>query len=527
MSEAHLGHRKRVVVVGAGIGGLVAAAELAAKGARVELLERASTTGGKIQEVELCGRRIDVGPTVLTMRWVFDQVFADLGERFDERVTIEMSKMLGRHFFEDGSVLDLHFDAKRSQESIRAFAGFEEARGYADFVDYSAGVYDRAASLFIGASVPSLMGMARAARQKGFGAVWGVDPFRKMHRVLASFFADDRLRRLFGRYATYYGSSPFMAPATLNLIAHVESQGVWLVKGGMKQLARAMEQVARERGVEIRCGTHVEHLEATGGGIRAVHTADGNRIACDAVVFNGDVSALRAGALGETAKKAVPRASHRQRSLSALTVAALAETGGFPLAEHNVFFPSSPYFEEFKDIYKRSRLPRAPVVYVRAQDRDGSGVGARGAERLFLIINAPSASSGMDLPNDEVQTCLTRARALLEHCGLKLDTTAAELVMTTPSQFASRFPYTDGALYGRATHSPLAALRRSGARTRLPGLYVAGGSVHPGAGVPMSALSGRAAAAALLEDLGLATLCPPGAIDGGISMDSAKIAASE
>lgn len=526
MSQRQVGPRKKVVVIGAGIGGLVAAVEIAAKGAQVVLLERAPVTGGKIQAVELGDKPLDVGPTVLTMRWVFDQVFADIGERFEERVPMERSALLGRHFFEDGSVLDLHFDVERNRESIADFAGFREARRYADFAVYAARVYDRAASMFIKAGVPSVMGMVLLARQKGFGALWGVDPFRRMYRVLENFFEDDRLRRLFARYATYYGSSPFLAPATLNLISHVESQGVWLVQGGMRELARKMEQVARERGVAVHCASQVESIEVAGGAICGVRTSDGDRIPCEAVVFNGDVSALKDGALGLQLKKSVPRASHRHRTLSAVTVAALAHTDGFRLAEHNIFFPSAPYVEEFKDIYENSRLPRSPVVYVRAQDRDGARVNVGETERLFLIINAPSASPGMELSHDEVQACLTRARTLLAHCGLKMDTRSIEPITTTPAQFAARFPYTDGALYGRATHSPFAALRRSGARTRVPGLYVAGGSVHPGAGVPMSALSGRAAAAALLEDLGLGILSPLGDIDGGISTDSAKIAAS-
>jgi 1-hydroxycarotenoid 3,4-desaturase len=175
----------------------------------------------------------------------------------------------------------------------------------------------------------------------------------------------------------------------------------------------------------------------------------------------------------------------------------LARTRGFPLARHTVFF-SDDYAGEFDDIFVHSRLPRNPTVYVCAQDRDDGGAGpSEGPERLLCLVNAPPRGDASFEPA-EIRACETHMLDVLSRSGLKIDPLAT--VTTTPADFHKMFPATGGALYGRASHGWMASFRRPGARSRLPGLYLAGGSVHPGPGVPMAALSGRMAAASLLAD---------------------------
>ncbi|WP_372621439.1 1-hydroxycarotenoid 3,4-desaturase CrtD [Falsiroseomonas sp.] len=487
--------RDRVVVVGAGMGGLAAAADLARCGAEVTVLERAAQAGGKMRQL----RGIDAGPTVFTMRWIFEGLFADAGERIEDAVQLVPADILARHAWRAGGRLDLFADMARSAEAIGAFAGPEAARGYRDFCVRSADIHRTLVGPFIAAERPSPLALVRRVGWGRLDALWRTTPWRTMWGALGSHFRDPRLRQLFGRYATYCGCSPFLAPATLMLVAHVEQDGVWLVKGGMLRVAQALQALAERQGAGFRFGAHVAEVLVENGRACGVRLADGERIAADAVVFNGDAAALAREMLGAAVRSAVPDTPDAARSLSAITWCASVQTRGFPLTHHNVFF-AEDYAEEFDAIFRRRAICAAPTVYVCAQDR-GSGEVAEGtAERLLLLINAPPDGDRRDFVPD-LPDLAQRTLALLRACGLELGLPEDATEPTTPTGFDALFPASGGALYGRASHGATGTFARAGGVTRLPGLYCAGGSVHPGPGIPMAAMSGRLAATRVLEDL--------------------------
>jgi 1-hydroxycarotenoid 3,4-desaturase len=491
-------HRSHVVVVGAGAGGLACAVDLQRRGVRVTLLERGEVVGGKIRQERVAGRGIDAGPTVLTMRWVFEGLFADAGTSLDEQVQLQPLTVLARHAWADGSRLDLFADPGRSAEAIAGFAGAAEARGFMDFCRHAEAIYRAVVGPFIRSPRPSLPGLLGSLGLRGLRDIVTVDWHRSMWKALGDFFKDPRLRQLFGRYATYYGSDPFTAPATLNLIAHVEQCGVWSVDGGMYALAEALSRVARGLGVEVRCGAEV--VEVEGGRACGVRLADGGRIPADAVVLAGDVAAVADGRFGAACARAVSAPGRDRRSLSAITWAAVAEVGGWPLVRHNVCF-SRDYPREFAAL-AAGRLPDEPTVYVCAQDRDaGATGGAGGAERLLILVNAPARGGEGCFTLSEIEACQRATVQVLGRCGLTVAMDSSATTVTTPDVFASRFPGSGGALYGAATRGWTDSLARPGSRTKLAGVYLAGGSVHPGAGVPMATLSGRFAAEAVCEDL--------------------------
>ncbi len=492
---------ERVVIVGAGIGGLAAAMHLATRGLAVTVTERAGAPGGKMRQVEVAGHRIDAGPTVLTLRNVFERLFADAGTSLDAHVTLRPLDILARHAWDADTRLDLYADRERSAEAIGALAGPAEARRFRAFCAHARRVWETLERPFVMAAEPSLPGLLGGVGAKGLARLPEIRPFSSLWRELGSYFHDPRLRQLFGRYATYCGSSPFDAPATLMLVVHVELEGVWTVEGGMHRLASAMAAQAQRAGAHLRYAAHVAEILFAGGRAAGVRLADGEELPADAVIVNADVAALATGRLGAAARRAVPSMAGVARSLSALTWCLHAPAEGFPLVRHNVFF-SRDYRAEFDDILLHGRLPAEPTVYVCAQDRDDepNPAGAAG-ERLLCLVNAPAVGDSRRFDATEIAACEARTFACLERCGLRLARSAERQVVTTPQDFAELFPATGGALYGRATHGWRASFARPGVRTRLPGLYLAGGSVHPGPGVPMVALSGRAAAAAALTDL--------------------------
>jgi 1-hydroxycarotenoid 3,4-desaturase len=505
--------RGRVLVVGGGVGGLAAAVELARRGIAVTLLEKADRVGGKMRQVTVSGRSLDVGPTVLTMRYVFDEVFEAAGEKLDNHVTLDRVDLLARHAWSDSMQLDLFTDIDRSADAIGRFAGPREAYGYRRFCEYARQIHEAVRGPFLLADRPGLGSIVKAIGSIGVGALLKIDGYRTMWAALGDFFRDPRLLQLFGRYATYSGSSPFSSPATLNVIAHVEREGVWLVRGGMIRLAEALSALATKLGVTVRTGADVAEILVEGGRACGVRLRSGEELRGRAVVCNADAAALREGLFGGGVKKAVD--SPGERSLSAMTWALVGRPEGVPLVRHNVFF-SDDYRREFVELFEERAVPRAPTVYVCAQDRGEGPLDSASPERLFCLVNAPANGDRRTFTKAEIDRCEAAMRQILSRSGLTI-TESGPAVVTTPSDFARMFPATGGALYGAASHGWTAPFSRPAARSRIPGLYLCGGSAHPGAGVPMVAQSGRLAALSLTADLASMSRSSRAAMPGGMS----------
>jgi 1-hydroxycarotenoid 3,4-desaturase len=471
---------KTAIVIGAGVGGLAAAIQLARAGVRVQLLERGATVGGKLCQVDVGGTLILGGPSVLTMRWVFDELFDG---RLDEHVTLVPVDPLCRHFFPDGSVLDLHRDVEKSRAAIAAFAGPRDADGYLRFRKQARKIFEVVRGPFMENAVPGLFDFMSP---RSLWAFTQIDGLRTLMRALEDYFKDARLRQLFARYATYNGSSPFHAPATLAVIAHVENEfGVFAVAGGIVRLAEALERQARTLGVDIVTGADVSEILVEGGRARGVRV-DGERRLADCVVANCDIAdawgRLLAGvpAVQPLAKKYAAE----ELSLSAYVLLAVAPPAPMPLGHHNVFF-SRDYAREFEELVELRRPPADPTVYVCAEPAAGG---------YFMLSNAPpldGRGAAVDWAR-EAPSCRARLEAVLQRYGWNLAPTATRELL--PPDFAARFPGSRGAIYGLASNSRMAAFKRPA--NHLPaigGLYFCGGSVHPGAGLPMVVLSARIA----------------------------------
>ena len=506
MAERAVLKDKHVIVVGAGVGGLVSALLLAHSGVRVTLVEAAGAPGGKMRQINVGGALVDSGPTVFTMRWVFEQIFAQVGCNLADVVKLEPLDILCRHAWRNGDQrLDLFTDTARSADAIAQFSSPEEAIRFKAFCQKAKDIYNHLEGPYIRSSRPSLTSMGTDLGVKGLAALASLGPFASLWQSLGHYFHDPRLRQLFGRYATYCGASPWAAPATLMLVAHVELDGVWSVDGGMHALAKAIAAQAERQGATLRYNTPCQRILVRDGRACGIELAGGEQLQADAVIFNGDASALAQGLLGSDVQQAAKNTPLKKRSLSAVTWSVNGKTSGFPLVRHNVFFDDD-YKLEFDEIFKQHKLPSRGTVYVCAQDRTDTAGSVDGNERLLCLVNAPAVGdqgTGRHLTVSEIESCQEQSLKLLGQCGLGLDLTSSETlsIRTTPADFNQLFPGTGGALYGPASHGWMTPFQRPSSASKLPGLYLAGGSVHPGPGVPMAALSGQLAAATVMAHL--------------------------
>ncbi|MFN7176609.1 MAG: phytoene desaturase family protein, partial [Thermaurantiacus sp.] len=405
-----------VLVLGGGIGGLCAAALLAARGLRVTVLERQPHVGGKLRQVEAGGRMVDAGPTVFTLAGVLEEIFAACGANMWDEVRLTPADVLARHAWPDGSRLDLFADPARTVEAIGDLAGANEARAYQAFAAEAARIYATLAEAFMWQPRTNPVGLTFRLGLRRLPELQATRPYETMWKALRGHFRDPRLVQLFARYATYCGADPFRAPATLMLIAHVETAGVWLVDGGLSRLADALARVATRHGATIRTDAEVAEILVESGAAAGVRLASGDVVRGDAVIANCDPSAIGAGRMGAAAQRAVGTVSAGARSLSSLTFMGLGEAEGFALQHHNVFF-SGDYAREFADI-RAGHLPRAPSVYLCAQDRGPDGCFDGGPERVQIIVNAPATGDGPALTQGELEECETAMWTCLRHSGL-------------------------------------------------------------------------------------------------------------
>ncbi len=502
----------RVIVIGAGIGGLATALPLAHRGFDVTILERHTVPGGKMRQVN----GVDAGPTVLTMLDVFEALFDDVGEALTDHVDLVPQDILARHWWPESGPLDLFPDRTRSAEAIKAFAGPKARSEFLSFAQRAARLFEGFSDPMMRQAEPSLTALTTHV-MKNPSLIRDMGVGQTLKRLLATSFTDPRLRQLFGRYATYVGGSPDRSPALLALVWDAEARGVWCVKGGMSALAKAIASLIQTKGGTIRTNATVKKINTAFGGVSGVTLTTGETLYADQIVFNGDPRALALGLLGQATAQTATITAKRPRSHSANVWSFASKPSDLPLVHHNVFF-SDPGKNEFSEI-ERGYIPSSPTLYVCAEDR-GQNAPTPQTERFEIIMNTPPLTQRAAQPED-YEICHTRTFPHLRRFGLNFSPEPGPDSLTTAKSFETLFPGSAGSLYGQSPHGMTAALERPTARTSIKGLYLAGGGTHPGAGIPMAALSGRHAAAAIMTDRTSISKSRKTVTPGGMSMGSA------
>jgi phytoene desaturase len=487
----------RYIVIGAGIGGLSAAVRLAAAGRKVLMLEQNDTAGGKMGEVRAGGYRWDTGPSVITMRHVFEELFAAAGREMADYLTLQPVEPLTRYFYPDGTVFDASRDLTRTLAQIRKIDE-RDVEGCLRFLAYVARLHRIVGPVFIYDEPPRLSSLFKVSPLDALR----VDGLRTMSQAIHSFVQSPHLRQLLGRFATYVGASPYQAPATLNVIAHVElNQGVWYPRGGIYRLAQGLARLAEELGVKIHTNSTVCSVELEAGQVRGVTLDDGSFLHAAAVVANVDVATVYDQLLPASAvsRRRLEGLQAAERSCSGFIMLLGVRGTHAELAHHNIFF-STDYRREFEEIFKQGVPPSQPTIYVAITSKTTPKDAPPGCENWFVLVNAPALGSGW---NWERQAPGYKKR-VLEHLAARgfdvREQIEVEKILT-PIDLERLTGARRGALYGASSNNRWAAFRRPHNRASdVKGLYFAGGTTHPGGGVPMVTLSGKVASQLLLED---------------------------
>lgn len=477
----------KAIVIGAGIGGLCAAISLAARGWAVEVWEAAETPGGKAGTVRIAGIDVDTGPSLLTMPDAFDTVLAPAGVQLTDLVRLVRPAPAFLYHWPDGTKLPIYAQKEETLASVERVLGSKARAELSAFLDHTARTWAIAAPRFLYAPSIDLSELFSPRAIAGLGAL---DPFRSMETAITRMVREPHLRDVLRRYATYNGSDPNRAPATLNCIAHVElTLGGWGVAGGIGALVTALAGLAASRGVVFRYATRATRVRVVAGRVTGVEAGE-VYLAADAVVCNADAAHLlevlaRGVRTGLTPAEAP--------SLSGWT--GIFRASGTIDAGHSVFFPGR-YPDEFTDLFDRDMPPADPTVYASAPALAHEAGRWPDAQPLFTMINAPAGWHG----GGHEFAAVARARLLA--AGLLRSGDPLEW-SRTPADLAARFPGSRGAIYGGSSNGMFAAFKRP--PNRIPGvkgLYLASGSAHPGGGMPLCALSARAAADACVADGG-------------------------
>ena len=489
-----------VVVIGGGLGGLAAACTLAARGYAVTLCDKNSWVGGKAAVLAEQGFRFDMGPTILTIPGVLKRIYAEAGRDLKNHLDLVPLDPQWRSFFDDGTSLDLFADVDRMRATLDAYApDTGSGQGYARFMDLSERLHRLSNNYFFWRSVGGMKDMFDPRRGLSLSImkeVMGMRLGRSVAGTVRSFVSDERAAQMLDHFTQYVGSAPDASPAVLCGIAHMQSrEGVWYPRGGTGAVPRALASLAVDLGVEIRTKTPISRIIVEGGRVRGVETAAGETIAAGAVVSNSDsVRTHRELVDGPPRNRFLNRRRY-EPACSGVVLYLGLDKRYEQLIHHNFIFSADPH-EEFEMIYRRGEPAPDPTCYVCAPAVTEPAVAPPGGEALYVLVHTPYLRPH----HDWSKMFAPYRRRIIE----KLESTAGmkdlekHIVFEralTPQDIHDRYHVLNGAIYGLASHGTfLGAFKPANRSPDIEGLYLAGGSAHPGPGMPMVMMSGWIAA---------------------------------
>jgi len=479
--------QKKIIIIGSGIAGIATAIRLAVKGYIVEVFEANDQPGGKLAEISNSGYRFDAGPSLFTMPQYIDELFRIAGQNPSDHFRYQRLNTICNYFYEDGTHITAHADKHKFLNEIAAKTSIS-TKSIERYINYSRNIYQLTHRVFLEHSLSRIRNLFRWDAVKALFNLHQIDTMRTMHAANKRFFKDNRIVQFFDRYATYNGSNPYQAPATLNVIPHLEQHfGAYFPEGGMYSIVSSLVKLAKDSGVRFHYNSPVEEIilkdkKATGIKINGqVHEAD-------IIISNADLWPTYKKLLGQYPHLHPQKTLQQERSSSALIFYWGIKKQFAQPDLHNIFF-SADYKAEFDHLWQQKTIYSDPTVYINISSKLNPSDAPEGCENWFVMINAP-ANTGQDwdrliaLARHNVLDKLTRLLgediSQLIVCENVLD----------PRGIESKTSSYQGSIYGTSSNSRYAAfLRHANRSSKIKNLYFCGGSVHPGGGIPLCLLS--------------------------------------
>jgi phytoene desaturase len=481
--------KRRICVIGAGFGGLSAAIRLANKGFEVDLYEQNNTPGGKAGEINERGYRFDTGPSLLTMPQVLENLFSDCNENLKDYLTINRLDLICKYFYPDGSIINAYSDQDKFGKEIEENTS-DNSASLDKYLNYCKTIYELAGDLFLTKDPSNVSTYLNAKALKTLLNIKKIDPFRTMNEANESFFKDQRLVQLFNRYATYNGSNPYLAPATLNIIPHVEyDQGSFIPEDGIYAITKALWKLAEKKGVNIFLNKKVDEIILENKEVKAIKV-NNKIIKYDKIISNVDVNFTFKNLIKNFESRESRRYEKKLPSFSGL-VFYWGIKKEFPeLETHNILF-SKDYKKEFDDLFENKMIHNDPTVYIYISSKLDKDDAPSGKENWFVMVNAPH------IQNQNWDSEVNTARKnVVKKINNFLKTDIESLIefknLMSPINVQDRTGSYLGSIYGISSNDKFAAfMRQSNKSKTVKNLYFCGGSAHPGGGIPLVILSGK------------------------------------
>ncbi len=488
--------KKKVIVVGAGIGGLATAIRLQSAGFLVSVFEANAYFGGKLTAFSDQGYRFDMGPSLFTMPQFIEDLFKAANKNSIDYFQYKKKEIVCEYFYEDGTrftaAADLNQFAKNATKSFNV-----NELALNNYFDKSKKKYDLTASLFLEKSLHKLSTYLSKETINAIFNINSLDINSTLHSYNASVFNDEKLVQLFDRFATYNGSSPYKTPGIMSMIPHLEQYfGTYFPKGGMHAITKSMYELAKDVGVQFRFNTLVDEIIVENKEAKGI-IVQGKKHLSDIVVSNADVVPTYRKLLKK--QKAPEKIVTQPRSSAALIFYWGIEKEFPELDLHNIFF-SEDYKNEFATIFEKKNVCNDPTIYVNISSKEEKNDAPKGSENWFVMVNVPS-NTGQNWDEIIQRTKKNIIEKLTRILNINIEKLINFEAVLDPRKIEANTQSYQGALYGASSNNKYAAfLRHPNFSQTIKNLYFCGGSVHPGGGIPLCLLSGKIVSELILKD---------------------------
>ena len=480
---------KTAVVIGGGLGGLSAAISLAQSGFKVSLYEKNNHLGGKLNRLEKDGFGFDLGPSILTMKPIFEKIFIRSNKNMDDYITTEQVEHQWRSFFPDNTIIDLYSDLEKMLNE-NSFLTHEDIEEYQEFLDYAQKLYDITEDGYFGMGLDSV---SEILQHHGvIDTVKSFDLLSTMQSSISKHIKNQKFQDMLAYFAKYVGSSPYDAPAILNMMIYMQhKQGIWYVPGGMHHIAKGLEKLGKELGIQFHTNTEVTRLNTNQSHISSAELANGTHVHADYFISNMEVIPAYEKLLNEKQSFVKKLEKDFEPAASGLVIH-LGVKGEYPQLRHHNFFFSKDSKKNFETVFHKHQLPEDPTIYLVNVNKTDPTQTIPGHENIKILPHIPYIPD-KPFTAEEYKAFEERVLIKLEHMGL---TDLKKRIVTKdiwiPEDIQKMYYSHRGAIYGTVSNrKDNKGFKHAKESERYNNLYFVGGTVNPGPGMPMVTLSGQ------------------------------------